>query len=110
MKWRCLNGCQLVDFLQSSPVVLVLDHQIALFSRAKHVVGVSGAAMTNIAFCGPETKITVLVPGTFPDTFFWFIAQHRHLDFVEILGDNNLRPTGFVERRVYYQGKGHCLP
>lgn len=79
-----LSAC---GFVTIEPGSMSLDHQIALFSRAKHVVGVTGAAMTNIAFCNPGTKVTMLVPGTFPDTFFWFIAQHRHLDYLEIRGD-----------------------
>lgn len=56
-------------FWPIEPGTLSLDQQIALFSRATQVVGVIGAAMTNIAFCQPGTKVTMLVPGTFPDTF-----------------------------------------
>jgi capsular polysaccharide biosynthesis protein len=74
-------------FWPVEPGTLSLDHQIVLFSRAKHVIGVIGAAMTNIAFCQPGTRITMLVPCAFPDTFFWFIAQHRQLDYLEVRCD-----------------------
>src|SRR5215469_8503846 len=43
--------------------------------------------MTNIAFCRAGTHITFLRPGTFLDTFFWFIAMHRGLTCVDIFGD-----------------------
>jgi capsular polysaccharide biosynthesis protein len=64
-----------------------LDQQILLFSNARQVIGVAGAAMTNIAFCKPGTRVTLLYPATFPDAFFWFIAQHKQLDYLEIRGD-----------------------
>jgi capsular polysaccharide biosynthesis protein len=68
------------------PSTMTLEEQVAAFAGAEIVVGVSGAAMTNIAFCRPGTQIIALVPGTFPDTFFWFIAQHKELDYMEIRG------------------------
>jgi capsular polysaccharide biosynthesis protein len=74
-------------FVSVEPGSMSLDHQITIFSKARHVVGVVGAAMTNIAFCQPGTKVTLLFPAAFPDTFFWFIAQHKRLDYVEIRGD-----------------------
>jgi len=76
-------------FFAIEPGTMSLDQQIAVFSRASHIVGVAGAAMTNIAFCRPGTKVTLLFPGAFPDTFFWFIAQHKKLDYLEIRGDQN---------------------
>ena len=76
-------------FFGIEPGTMSLDQQIAVFSRASHIVGVAGAAMTNIAFCRPGTKVTLLFPGAFPDTFFWFIAQHKKLDYLEIRGDQN---------------------
>jgi capsular polysaccharide biosynthesis protein len=66
------------------PGSLSLEEQIAAFRGADHVVGVAGAAMTNIAFCRAGTKVTLLFPGSFPDTFFWFIATHKLLDYAEI--------------------------
>lgn len=69
------------------PSNMALEDQIQLFRGAKYVVGSMGAAMTNVVFCDPCTKVTLLVPGTFPDTFFWFIAQHKNLNYLEIRGD-----------------------
>lgn len=66
---------------------LTVEQQIATFKGATLVVGVSGAAMTNIVFCQPGTPVVSLVAGSFPDTFFWFIAAHRQLPYMEIRGD-----------------------
>ena len=74
-------------FTVVDPRNLSVEQQIAIFKGAECVVGVSGAAMTNIVFCQPGTSIVSLVPACFPDTFFWFIATHRKLEFMEIRGD-----------------------
>lgn len=74
-------------FLLIEPGVMPLEEQIAAFASARHVVGVCGAAMTNIAFCQPGTKVTMLWPASFPDVFFWFICTHRQLDYLEVRGD-----------------------
>lgn len=43
--------------------------------------------MSNIVFCRPGARVTVRSPGTYPDTFFWFIATHRRLDFFDLRGE-----------------------
>ena len=63
-----------------------LTEQIALFKGATTVVGPLGAALTNIAFCPPGSKIVALTSQSFPDTFFWFLSQHRGHDYTEIRG------------------------
>ncbi|MCP9319012.1 glycosyltransferase family 61 protein [Acetobacter persici] len=82
----------LMDFLQEQgflcldPADLTLLEQIKLFKNAECVVGVMGAAMTNIMFCRKGTRVINLAPGTMPDTFFYFIAGLRGLDYYEIRG------------------------
>ncbi|TWA80173.1 uncharacterized protein DUF563 [Azospirillum brasilense] len=65
------------------PGLLPLPEQIALFKGATRIVGVMGAAMTNIAFAPPGARIVTLTPAGMPDTFFWFIATLRGLDYTE---------------------------
>ncbi|WP_448207494.1 glycosyltransferase family 61 protein [Azospirillum sp. sgz302134] len=72
-------GCVPVE-----PALLPLPDQIALFKGAARVTGVMGAAMTNIAFAAPGTPVALLTPAGMPDTFFWFIATLRGLDYTEI--------------------------
>jgi capsular polysaccharide biosynthesis protein len=69
------------------PWLMSLEQQIRLFRGATHVVGVPEAAMANIVFCRRDTKVTLLFPASFPDPFYWFIAQHRGLNYLEIRGD-----------------------
>lgn len=73
-------------FLCVDPAELTLLEQIRLFKHADCVVGVMGAAMTNIMFCRAGTRIINLAPGNMPDTFFYFIAGLRGLDYYEIRG------------------------
>jgi capsular polysaccharide biosynthesis protein len=69
------------------PGSMCLEEQIFTFKGAKYVVGSLGAGMTNIVFCQPGTKVAVLSSGVFPDTFYWFIAAHRQLDYLDIRGE-----------------------
>lgn len=66
------------------PGLLALPDQIALFSGAGEVAGVMGAAMTNIIFLPPGSRVVALTPASMPDTFFWFIATLRGLDYLEV--------------------------
>jgi capsular polysaccharide biosynthesis protein len=58
--------------------------QIALFKGAEAATGVMGAALTNIVFCRPGTKITNLAPAKQAGSFFWLIAAQRGLDYTDV--------------------------
>ena len=73
------KGFAIVD-----PAVMTLAEQISLFKGASTVVGPLGAALTNIAFCPKGSKIVALTSQSFPDTFFWFLSQHRGHDYCEV--------------------------
>ncbi|MBP2294400.1 glycosyltransferase family 61 protein [Azospirillum rugosum] len=73
------HGYTLVD-----PGTLTLPQQVSLFKGATRIVGVMGAAMTNIAFAAPGARVVTLTPAGMPDTFFWFIATLRGLDYTEV--------------------------
>ena len=75
------RGFAIVD-----PAKMTLTEQIALFKGASTVVGPLGAALTNIAFCRSGSRIVALTSQSFPDTFFWFLSQHRGHDYSEIRG------------------------
>lgn len=53
------------------PEKLSFLEQVRLFSNAKVVVGSSGAALANIVFCQPGTKINILI-SVFVDTSYWY--------------------------------------
>ncbi|MBK3400348.1 glycosyltransferase family 61 protein [Methylobacterium ajmalii] len=63
---------------------LDFQSQIKMFKGAERIVGVMGAALTNIAFCNPGTAIFCFMPNTASEVLFWMIAQARRLDYREI--------------------------
>jgi capsular polysaccharide biosynthesis protein len=73
-------------FVVVDPGTMPLTAQIALFKGASLVVGPLGAALSNIAFCSPGTRVVALTSQSFPDTFFWFLAQHGGLSYEEVRG------------------------
>jgi capsular polysaccharide biosynthesis protein len=60
------------------------SEQISLFKGADAVTGVMGAALTNIVFCGPGTKVVNLAPAKQAGSFFWLIAAQRGLDYTDV--------------------------
>lgn len=89
-RWRRLrNEDRLHDMAQragyslADPGAMSLVQQIMVFKGAKRIAGVSGAGMTNTAFCPPGAAVRLLVPASMPDTFFWFISQLRGHSYAE---------------------------
>ena len=60
------------------------EAQVALFKGASHVVGIGGAALTNILFARPGTRVTVISPSSASEVLFWTIAELRGLDYEEL--------------------------
>ena len=72
-----------------SPVVpdtLSIAEQAALFAGAEAVLGVKGAAMTNILFARPSCRLILLSPADFIDQFYWSIASLRGIAYHELFG------------------------
>lgn len=63
---------------------MTFEAQVALFRGATEVVGVSGAALTNILFCRPGTRIVVFSPAGAAELLFWLIAERRGLVYEEV--------------------------
>ena len=81
---RIVADARRAGFAIIDPATMSFDVQVATFKRARHIVGVMGSALANLAFCRPDTRVVVLAPDTMPDTFFWFLAGHRGLDITEV--------------------------
>jgi capsular polysaccharide biosynthesis protein len=60
---------------------LDLAAQIRTFANACEVVGIAGSAMTNMLFCAPGTRITVIAPASMPALHFWDFATQCGHDF-----------------------------
>ena len=68
-----------------SPENLSLGDQIKLFQEAEVLVGVKGAAFTNVLFCNPGTHMLLLSPDYFIDPFFWDLCSQFGVHYSEIL-------------------------
>jgi capsular polysaccharide biosynthesis protein len=82
---RITNYAEVESFLVDlgyTPITvgaLDLATQVRTFANAGEVVGIAGAAMTNMLFCAPGTRITVLSSSSMPALHLWdFAAQSRH--------------------------------
>jgi len=68
------------------PETLAMAEQAALFAGAEAVLGVKGAAMTNILFAAPSCRLILLSPADFIDQFYWNIASLRGVAYHELFG------------------------
>jgi len=79
--------------------------QIYMFWKAKFIIGVHGAALTNIIFCKPKTKILEIKPYKHPGKYYKRIAKIRKLNYKiiqsekkytrNLLGDIFIEPNKF---------------
>ena len=58
-------------YVTVEPEKLTFLQQVALFKNAKTIVSSSGAALANLIFAPPESKILILI-SKHPDTIYWY--------------------------------------
>lgn len=68
------------------PEHLSLHEQARLFHAADIVVGVKGAALTNLLFCTSSAAVVVLSPRGWRDVLFWDLAGQLGMDYAEVIG------------------------
>jgi hypothetical protein len=78
--------CARHGFETICPETLSLREQARLFATASHVVGVKGAALTNLLFCPPGAAVVLLSPADWVDLFFWDLAGQRGFAYYELTG------------------------
>lgn len=94
---RLVNEAELVrlaaarGYEVAHPPDLDLLAQARLFRAATHVVGVKGAALTNLLFCAPGASCLALSPGDFVDPFFLDLAAHAGVGYAELFGPPTAR-------------------
>ena len=69
-------------FLEELP----LRKQIELFQQAEFVIGPHGAGLTNLVYCNAGTKVIEIGSPIRPLGFFYFIAYHRGLNYLNYFG------------------------
>lgn len=90
---RLLNEVALLDLLAPHGFESVRpeDHSVAeqarMFAEAEVIVGVHGAALSNLVFCSPGARVLGLLPADFVDPVFWAITTElRDVEFRYLLG------------------------
>ncbi len=69
------------DYVEIASGEMSFSEQVKQFSSAKSVVGIAGAAMTNILFCPPDTPVLALAPDSMPALYYWDMAHHAKLHY-----------------------------
>ena len=69
-------------FVKFNTGKLPLIEQIELFDAAREVVAIAGASLTNMLFCQPGYRLTMLAPRSMPAIFFWDLAHHTEAGFL----------------------------
>ncbi|MBT9596203.1 MAG: glycosyltransferase family 61 protein [Vitreoscilla sp.] len=72
---------QRLGFTEVATGAMPHARQAALFAQAEEIVGLAGASMTNLIYCRPGTRVTVLSPATMSALYFWDLAAQLGLDF-----------------------------
>lgn len=76
------------------PGELPLREQIRLFKGARHIAGVAGAGLANLAFAAPGARVTSFTPAAMPETFFWLLSELCGHDYREIRSPQAERKVG----------------
>ena len=78
--------CAKFGFETVFPEDMPIGEQVRLFRSSSIVMGVKGAALTNVMFCHPGSRLIVLSPSDNPDPFFWNIATAKGMAYSELFG------------------------
>lgn len=71
-------GWLIVDPRQTS-----LAGQIAAAKGCRLMAGVNGAGLTNLGFMNPGAQVVSFIPCNMPDVFYFSLAAHRRVHFIE---------------------------
>lgn len=66
-----------------------------LFGTAEAVIGAHGAALANLAFCNPGTRVLELVPSDHVFPYYYTVAESMQLEYHALMGRSfGSRPAG----------------
>ena len=74
-----------------------LDFQIELFSQASLIIAPTGAALTNMLFCHPGTKVFIFMSNHETTNFYFWsnLGAINHLDVTTIVGQRSFKLTDY---------------
>ena len=90
---QIINHQELKNYLKKRKFKIVklanlsLCKQIFMFWNAKYIIGAHGAALTNIVFCKPKTKVLELKPFGHPGNNYQRISKINNLNYSSIQSD-----------------------
>jgi capsular polysaccharide biosynthesis protein len=97
------NCMRRLGFSVVDPTTLTLSEQVSVFSRAKVIIGVGGAAMTNLVFVTPGTKIVCLLSEQLADFYLWSnLASIVGASMTYFTGPSHESPFSVSNHREYF--------
>lgn len=84
---QLVNESELIQLLQDHGYAIVdcskesVKAQISLFKNAQYVIAPHGAALTNIAWCQPGTKVLDIMPASHANPCFYDLAIQGNLKY-----------------------------
>lgn len=76
-----------LGFKKIKPESLSLDEQVRLFQSAELIVSPHGAALANLVFYQPGTKVVELFSPSYLEPHYWLISRLLRLDYRFIVGN-----------------------
>ncbi len=99
---RVINENEVIEMLKARGFQVVtcdgltVKEQVSLFAELEAVVSPHGAALSNIAFCSPGTKIFELFTPSYVNPCYWAISAQAELSYYYLLGKGR-RPKEFYD-------------
>jgi len=93
---RLLNEAEVFGMLEQKGFEKIslsarsVREQAALFASASIVIGVSGAAFANVAFCAPGTRVVEFASPRWLTVYHWMISARLNLEHTVILGEGSI--------------------
>lgn len=90
---RVINESELIEFLAKFDFQvctmenLSVIEQAAIFSRAEVIISPHGAALTNLVFCTPKTKVIELFSPNYINSCYRALSNQVNIDYWYLLGE-----------------------
>ena len=100
-KRKVINESELIDFLTKEGFEVVamdklsLREQISLFNSATIIVSPHGAALTNLVFCQPSTKVIELYNPNYMNGCYWHLSSQVGLSYHYLAGEGEWMKSHF---------------
>lgn len=106
-KRRPTNEGEIIEMLVANgfdvvyPETMSVREQISAFSQARIVVGILGAAMTNMVFSPRHAQVIVLIPDSITGHFFWDLASLKHQGYYALFCRTVSQRRGYGDADFY---------